>query len=362
MIKKRKFFYISGFDPRGYRTYREVLKGAVQNYDILYDAKTKITPHKNGLVLENGDISCDYTFLAWDDIIRKYWIKNPFLLALKTITAYIIYALNIRWSLVSNLPRGPVITLFFPILSLLFFIAFFTIFFATPLLFFSTPFAWLLGVCLSLPVAAVICQKIKSLWLLYFFIFNAESFTKNASILDSHYNAFAKQIKAALEDQNYDEVICAAHSNGSILMIPLLEHLITIYPELDFNKFKILTLGQCIPLASYLRHAKEFHKKIETVKQHPFIWCDLSSPADGVCFALHNVFNPYEGTEKTNMILKSPQFHKYYSADDYRKMRRNKFKMHFAYLETPPKKSPFGFVSLLLSRQPLEDILNNEAK
>ena len=41
-------------------------------------------------------------------------------------------------------------------------------------------------------------------------------------------------------------------------------------------------------------------------------------------------------------------------------MRQNKFKMHFAYLETPPEKSPFGFISLMLSKSSLEDILRHD--
>lgn len=360
MIKKRKFFYISGFDPRGFRYYREVLKKARHDFDGLYDTETIFASskgQKNTLIIENNDVRCHYEFLAWDDIIRQYWIKNPLILAVRTFSAYLIYALNIRWSLVPALPRGPVITLFFPIVSLLFFIAFFTSLFAAPLTLFSVPFAWAIGLCAALPIAAVICKKIKSLWLLYFFIFNAEIFTKNASLMDKHFEDFTDKIIKALQDDIYDEVICCAHSNGSILMIPLLERLIEKYPEIDFNRFKILTLGQCIPLASYLRHAKEFQEKCEAVKKYPFIWCDLSSPADGVCFALHNVFKPYEGYEKTQMILKSPQFHKFYPAKAYRKMRQNKFKIHFAYLETPPQKSPFGFIALLLSGKTLEETL-----
>lgn len=356
MIKKRKIFYLSGFDPRGFRFYREIIKESCKSYQKLSHEEITIEQQKNKVFLKNITKKTynEYEFLSWDELIRENWIRNPFTLFIETLKAYKNYAKNILWRKAIFLPSGPLITLFFPISTLLvlsillsglsFFIAgIFTNILALKLLI----------IPLTIIPTAIILDQIKSLWLLRFFIFNVKAFHTNPKLLNPYIEKFSVLLAQAVNNEEYDEIQLIAHSNGTILLFPLLEKAL---PHIEnINKLKILSLGQCIPLASYYTKATKFHKSMERVKSYPLLWQDLSAPSDGVCFALHNVFKPFDGDEKTIMTLKSPQFHKYYPKEIYQKLYRNKFELHFSYLSTSPLLSPYNIIHLMTDNQPLEE-------
>jgi hypothetical protein len=190
--------------------------------------------------------------------------------------------------------------------------------------------------------------------LLRFFIFNVHAFDKKPDLLNARIDDFVGHILAALNNSDIDEIQLIAHSNGSILMIPLLSRLFEKIPPEQCKKLKILTLGQCIPLASYYRGAVKLRHDLNMLKQKNFVWYDFSSPADGVCFALHNPFKPDDNDVTAQIRLKSPQFHKYFSKSDYAKLRQNKFEMHFQYLKTAPILSPYNIVRIMTDTVPLE--------
>lgn len=360
-IQKRKFFYLSGFDPRGWRYYREILTKAISEYNNITNVKIKATKKsKHQIELRHLDQNTinDYQFLPWDDIVRNYWVRNPLSLLWQSLYAYILYVRNMRWSLIHTLAPGPIITGFYPLISCFLIFTFLYIFlsFCLHLIGIENNPNILLSLLISFIGAAFILDKIKSLWLLRFFIFNAHAFRSQSNILKEHINHFKKEITNALADPEYDEVILCAHSNGSILTIPLLYSLRDQFTPENLKKLKILTLGHCIPLTSYYCDAKDFSHALKALKEYPLIWCDLSSPADSVSFALHDPFQPDPENKKTHLYMRSPQFHKYYSKENYKKLRKNKFDIHFAYLNNADTQSPFNFLAMMTSDQPLENI------
>ena len=164
---------------------------------------------------------------------------------------------------------------------------------------------------------ALILNKIKSIWLFCFFIFNIQAFRPKNNYLSEHIRQFKKEIIQSFTE-NYDEIIITAHSNGSIVLIPLLYSLKEHFSEEILSKVKILTLGHCIPLTSYFKDAKNFYRQLNILKNYPLIWCDLSSPADSVCFSQHDPFHPNSSPKKTKIFMKSPQFHKYMYLEKYK--------------------------------------------
>ncbi|MEM6603392.1 MAG: hypothetical protein AAF621_05010 [Pseudomonadota bacterium] len=360
-ITKRKIFYISGFDPRGFRYYRELLKKAVKDFNQLEDKnitlETSNQADKHHLTLKAPEDNTEniYNFLQWDDIVRQNWEKNPVKLGLKTLKTYFLYAKHTRWTRISELPRAPVMTLFFPIFTLLSVWGGLSLFLLLIGLFLpDIPFKNLGLIIIALIPASYVLDKIKSLWLLRFFIFNARAFGSYPHLTDERVQIFKAKILESLQDDSFDEVQIVAHSNGSILLIPLFNFLLPELSEAQRQKLKVLTLGHCIPLASYYRGAKLFVERMNKVKEYNISWCDLSSPADSVCFALHDPFSLEHHPQNVRLTMKSPQFHKYYPPDMYKKMRRNKFDLHFRYFMTSPISSPYNLVALMTSSHPLE--------
>ena len=363
MIKKRKIFYISGFDPRGLRYYREQLKTAIEKFlplageDITISSGDKA--QYTDIILKNKtqDTHNDYFFLKWDDIVRQNWEKNPIKLALQTLKTYFLYIFNIQWFL--PLSKGPVITLFYPIVSLI--LIWGGIFLLLRMLggYFipNIPFLNIIYLGMAFIPAAYILEHIKSLWLLRFFIFNCKAFHTDNTLLDKRLEEFKEIILHSLNDKSYDEVMIIAHSNGSIVMIPLLEQIFKNTPQEMQHKLSILTLGQCLPLATYYKRAYRLRNSLHYLAQQNFIWHDITSPADGVCFALHDIFMPIPKPHHAKSALMTPQFHKYYTPENYKILRKNKFLLHFKYLETADKPSPYNFIKLITSSSSLSQTL-----
>jgi hypothetical protein len=186
--------------------------------------------------------------------------------------------------------------------------------------------------------------------------------------MDERLNIFKTYILDSLND-DYDEVLLIAHSNGTILSVPLLNDIFNETTDIQKQKFRFLSFGHCIPLASFYRKSHKFLNQLDELSQKNFIWYDIGSPADGVCFALHNPFisynkailgknndpQPIEHIAKIQMF--TPQFHKYYEKNNYQKLKKNKFLLHFQYMYCSDKPSPYNFYRLITHYKTLEENL-----
>ena len=119
--------------------------------------------------------------------------------------------------------------------------------------------------------------------------------------------------------------------------------------------FRLLTLGQCIPLVSHLDYASHYRELLGRLAQRALYWCDIGFPPDGACYARTDPFLPYYPQHKVEMKLLSARFFRYYGADRYRKLRRDKFRIHFAYLASGDTPSPVDFIALTAGSRTLPE-------
>jgi len=202
-------------------------------------------------------------------------------------------------------------------------------------------------------------DKIKSLWLLRFFIFNVRAFHLKQNLLDERLQYFADIICADLKSAKYDEVQLISHSNGTILSIPLLYKIFN--SGVEHSKLSVLSLGHCLPLATYYRSAHKIKSELKYLSHQNFTWNDIGSKPDGVCFTKQNPFLPHSIKNTTaKALLYSAAFYKYYEPENYKKIKRNKFDMHFRYLYCTDKPSPFNFFSIITSTNKLEKTLSHK--
>src|SRR5690606_19406077 len=85
------------------------------------------------------------------------------------------------------------------------------------------------------------------------------------------------------------------------------------------------------------------------IATRPFSWYDIGFPPDGAAYARTNPFLPYAPAYRTNITFLSPRFFRFYEAGRYHRLRRNKYQLHFAYLQTGDVLSPLDFISLAAS-------------
>ncbi len=329
-VHKRKVFYLSGFDPRGARHYHQLCQEAARTYDA------EVTPRTaEGWQIRKDATTTDYRFLSWDDIVRRAWVRQPLTLVWRALRMYATYARHLQWRDTFALPQAPLITLLYPLAFMV----------LLPVVLFGLG-AWLMPWPLALAMAALLSvaalQLSKGLWLLRFFVFNHRAASDHE--LDARLDRFAQEIHASFSEP-YDEILLLAHSNGSILSVPLMEKLSALggWPE----HFRLVTLGQCIPLVSLLRSAVGFRQQLAQLATRRFYWCDIGFPPDGAAYGRTNTFAPLQSGPDVTLKLLSPRFFQYYEPARYQRLRRNKYQLHFAYLHTGDHHSPIDFMALV---------------
>lgn len=121
-VKRRKVFYIPGFDPFPPRRYRE-----------LYRTKSKLQAEISSYEISQGSLDldgfgwsveahiddvrthCEIEFLVWADIVKKSMSNSLLGTYLNMIkTAYIYISSGVLWDLF-KLRKGPVIAAFYPV-------------------------------------------------------------------------------------------------------------------------------------------------------------------------------------------------------------------------------------------------------
>ena len=137
-VRKRRVFYLSGFDPRGVAAYHRLFCEESQNHAALYGTSVRTGERKRESPLASvwraeratadGAVETTFEFMHWDDIIRRHWhagYVQLYRLAVKTYWYWIVKSdfiatlLRIaRWNFVTAV--APAVVLFvLPPLALL---------------------------------------------------------------------------------------------------------------------------------------------------------------------------------------------------------------------------------------------------
>ena len=97
----------------------------------------------------------------------------------------------------------------------------------------------------------------------------------------------------------------------------------------------LLTLGQVVPMLSYLPAAKMLRRNLHDLAQSNLVnWVDFSAPGDGACFALCDpVACSGVATEnQTGPKILSAAFSQNMSEARHKAQKNKFFRMHFQYL------------------------------
>ncbi|OWK32946.1 hypothetical protein [Sphingomonas mucosissima] len=360
---KRKVFYIGGFDPRGVRFYHALAVEQLERYAKLTGEPATVSTRRNAGAFRTDwsilnpaqDVTTEYSFLRWDDIVRKAWVRNPLSLAVRAWRAYRANIKHLDFETGKKLGKGPLVTLFYPpILSL-----------ALPLLltlliggvaaaWLPSAVAFLVGLAAALVISPPLLRKWHAPWLLRFFVFNSELGSGDAHPeIEARLDLFADEIVASF-DQSWDEIILLTHSNGSILSVPLMVRLLDRCGGAMPAHFALVTMGHCIPLVACRRDATRFHDQLRHLARADFRWIDIGSPPDGAAYFGVNPMAIVAPDPRPRMELLSPRFHLFYNPETYHKGYANKYEIHFDYLRMGDRRSPLDFPSLMTAAKPID--------
>ncbi len=346
---RRRVFYIPGYDPIHPRRYRELYRkeGAAQSalsgYALTLAPKTTKGPYGWRVQgeIEGRLTQTDVEVLVWSDIVRDSMsgsIPATYLQLVRTAWAYIGSGALFR---LMRLRKGPVIAALYPIVFLLAQLAL------------ALGLGWGLGAAVAsvtnvwagsaaalIPVPFILRwfkvhdNKVFAYYLMHDYAYSARSNGANTPALEARMTAFTATIRAAIES-DCDEVLIVGHSSGAHLGVSILSDLIRGGLPLGAPALGFLSLGQVVPMVSFLRGATRLRADLAYLSARDEVtWVDVTAPGDGCAFALCDpvaVSGVAPPDQKWPLIL-SAAFTQTLSPARWRALRWKFFRLHFQYL------------------------------
>lgn len=357
-VRRRRVFYIPGYDPIHPRRYRELYRseGAAQ---------ARISGYKIGLVgrqggatygwqvdgaIEGGEVEAEIDVLVWSDIVRTSMALNipqTYLLMARTAWTYIGSGALLR---LMRLRKGPVMAALYPVGMLIL------------QLVVALLAGWIVGGVLKWAVGAVLSgilphlvfwlaliavlvvvlrafrrydNKLFVYYLMHDYAYSARSRGANPPELEARIAAFTDQIAAALAE-DVDEVLVVGHSSGAHLGVSILADLDRAgrIPA-DGPALGFLTLGQVVPMVSFLSDADRLRRDLHDLStSDSLFWLDVTAPGDGCAFALCDpvaVSGVAPEGQRWPLVV-SAAFTQTLSPERWKELRWRFFRLHFQYL------------------------------
>ena len=377
IVKKRRVFYIPGYDPFHPRRYRELYRkesksqASVSGYDISQSAKQgggTYGWHVSSKI-DGHTVETDIDVLVWSDLVQNSMSKG--------ITATYFQLAKTAWLYISTgalgrltkLRKGPIIAALYPIGFLLLQLV------AALLI------AWGIGTGLSYIHPALACggliivwpilewfrrkdNKLFAYYLMQDYAYSSQFRGANPSELNERLNAFRETLEAALND-DCDEVLIVGHSSGAHLAVHVLAEILRRNPALEgCPRLGFLSLGQVVPMMSFLPDADELRRDLRQLsEQSRIFWLDVTAPGDGCAFALCDPVS-VSGVATENKkwpIVISAAFTQTLSEQRWKELKRRYFRLHFQYLCAFDRPGDYDYFQITAGPQSLSDRFLNRA-
>ncbi|MCO4848428.1 MAG: hypothetical protein KC448_10705 [Yoonia sp.] len=356
-VRKRRVFYIPGYDPIHPRRYRELYRtesskqADISGYSIGQTQKTASGPYgwHVAATIDGAEVAADVDVLLWSDIVRDsmdtsvtatYWQLG------RTAWTYITTGTlrRLMW-----MRKGPVIAALYPVgmllLQLLLAISFGVMLtgLGKSLL---VPYLGIFGHLIALAAGMVLFgavldwfrkkdNKFFAYYLMHDYAFSARWGGANPPALEDRMAAFATTIADAMTS-DVDEVLIVGHSSGAHLAVSILADLFRAGrvpkggPAVGF-----LSLGQVVPMMSFLPKAYRLRADLAYLSvQDGVTWVDVTAPGDGCAFALCDpvaVSGVAVDHKKWPLVI-SAAFTQSLQPETWNALRWRFFRLHFQYL------------------------------
>ncbi len=348
-VRRRRVFYIPGYDPIHPRRYRELYRkeGAEQarisGYDLALTPQRRPGPYGWHVAarMDGQDIETDFEVLVWSDIVRDSMdqgIVASYAQLLRTAWVYISSGALFR---LGGLRKGPVIAALYPVVFLIgqLVIALLAAWAIGSVLGYLHPLAGWAGLLVVPPVLMWfrrIDNRLFAYYLMHDYAYSAQHRGANPPALEARMAKFAERIAEALRT-DVDEVLIVGHSSGAHLAVSVLSDLIRAGRGAAKGgpALSLLTLGHVVPMVSFLPRAERLRADLRFLcTRDDIAWVDVTAPGDGCAFALCDpvaVTGVAPEGQKWPLVF-SAAFSETLSPARWKQLRRRFFRLHFQYL------------------------------
>ncbi|MCK0142511.1 hypothetical protein [Aliiroseovarius sp. F20344] len=386
-VRRRRVFYIPGYDPIHPRRYRELYRkeGAAQagisGYELDLIGRQGTATYGWQVLgrMDGYETEAEFDVLVWSDIVRSSMERNipqTYLMMLRTAWTYISTGTlrRLMW-----LRKGPVIAALYPVVALIlqFILAVVVGLILGGLVQWafggvSPLLGHLLGWVATLGVVAALLiwfrkidNKLFIYYLMHDYSYSAATKGANPPELEARMAEFGDQIARALET-DVDEVLVIGHSSGAHIGVSILSDLLVqgrvpaSGPQLNF-----LTLGQVVPMVSFLPKAGRLRRDLNRLSQQDQIaWVDVTAPGDGCAFALCDpvtVSGAAPDKGKRWPLVFSAAFTQTLSPKRWAQLRWRFFRLHFQYLCAFDQPRDYDYFRITAGPLTLRDRYRNRA-
>ena len=365
-VARRTVFYIEGYDPRGPSHYHSLYteeaakQSAVNGVPLIVGPLRQIDAISAAWDISAPGTQTTYVFLRYDDLMWKRWSKSN-VAVISDILGY--FWIFLRGGLFANMYRFSrplfIFSTFAPLLLLfaLLVAAAVTVLAALVL---PWVFAAVIGALVltgTIVLRPWLEKRLDTFWLARSFKFNADQDSGISPDYDERITAFAACIAEAARDVEVDEVLIAGHSIGTSLAIPVCARCLKLM-EPGAKRLSLITLGQWIPLLSAQSGSSAIRGDLLSIASDSRLdWVDVSAPADYLCYALTDPLlasgMPQAGTNKPKIV--SARFVKLFTAETYKRIKRDFHRMHFQYLMAAELPGDYDYFLITAGDRPLAD-------
>jgi hypothetical protein len=387
-VARRRVFYIPGYDPYPSRRYRELYRtesqkqAEISGYRIDQKSELGETAWRvRGRVGDDQTIT-KIDVLVWHDLVQasmRAGIAGTYMALVRTVWIYVSTGAFRRLSWLS---KGPVIAALYPIVLLIgqLLLAAIGAGIVGAIAWRMTHLggAWLMkligrelvtdGVVWAVVAAAVFWvlflplfiaalrwfkskdAKIFAYYLMQDYAYTASKRGAYPDEIEARLHEFRHRIEAALRE-DIDEVLIVGHSSGAQMAVSIVADIVRL-KRLDETgpALSLLTLGQVIPMVSFLPDAKRLRRDLRLLSTSQEItWLDVSAPGDGCSFALTDpvsVSGVSPGKEQQWPLIVSAAFSQTLSAETLAKLKRRYFRLHFQYLCAFDKPGDYDYFAI----------------
>lgn len=373
IVRRRRVFYIPGYDPIPPRRYRELYRkesakqAEISNYEIGISPKAgarfgwSVTAQ-----IEGVETQSDIDVMVWSDIVQSSMDAGIFqTYGILLRTAWIYISTGALFALM-KLRRGPVLAALYPVGVLLV-----QLMIALALWAATVAVGGLLGEIgrwIGLGVGGFAATailtwfkkkdgKFFAYYLMHDYGFSARWRGANPPQLTARMADFRRDITAALQD-NWDEVLIVGHSSGAHLAVSILADLIRDDAvKSNSPKLSFLSLGQVVPMVSYLPEAKELRRDLAYLSARDEVfWLDVTAPGDPCSFALCDPVQTsgVAPADQKGPLVISAAFTQTLSPETWAKLKRRFFRLHFQYLCAFDRPAEYDYFKITAGSQTLD--------
>jgi hypothetical protein len=365
-VKKRKVFYVMGFDPRGTNFYHTQLKREARISErrgfstLRVGQLDAISMHGDECQCQsslNGhNLEISYEFLSITDIVTNYFnlplaqrifqairlfyqgIMSGFFVkqflhaptfALFTLYPFVMLALGLVFGVLAGIVANEVSN---------------NLIVATAI--------FLLTLIGSMGLLIRNENRFYVFYLLGDFLFSCTAITTTQATLQDRLDSFATHIANILRESNEDEeILIVGHSSGALLAIQVAASIIRLSPPEPVRRFSLLTLGNQASLV-YFQGTDRFRNDItQLVDAAELTWHDVFAPQDVISSGRFDLIKHLKQVrpESSGYHLSSARLKEALTPTTYRKIRHSFLKLHMQYLRASETGHGFNYFSMLES-------------